>query len=317
MSKNPVAPRHIRFVFALIAMAGASGACTLEIHEPSDALKTDPTKVRAVGSMKDAKGYHICNVVMLAADIAVTDKHCIKPESQTISIYKPDGTQATSTFKVMMENSEDFALAFSTSVPDWYKADHAQQAADQAILKLDKPIADKGATMQVIYESQLDWQPLGDTNLKVADIKFAGHNRVRMLRSNAVPRDTDRTRLLIFDCKIIKSPLLDMVIAHTCPSKGGSSGGALYKEGAKGEFMLVALHTGSVNPNADFTKDQPHNMVAFEYIPLLRRLQNGFDLELFDMSGGREFPERLIKTGVLVTPLVDACRLTRNDCKIP
>lgn len=308
----------VRILFALV-MAGSTAACTSETPEPSDALKADPLSVRAVGSMKDSKGHHICNVVMLAPDIAATDVHCIKGKdtSLTVSIYKPDGTQATSGFKVMMEGSEAFALAFSTNVPDIYKAGHAELASDQAILKLDKPIADEGAIMQVTYASELDWQPLADTNLMVADIKFAAHNGVRMLKPDAAPRNTDRTRLLTFDCKIVKSPYLDMVISHTCPTKGGSSGGALYKKGPKGEFMLVALHTGTVSPIPNPDNNPPYHMIAFEYIQIPSRLNNGFSLELYDMSGGRELPERNIKTGVIITPLVDGCRLSLTGCKIP
>jgi hypothetical protein len=316
MRGNPVASQPVRVLFALV-MAGTAAACTSETPEPSDALKAANLSVRAVGSMRDAKGQHMCNVVMLAPDIAATDAHCIKPERQTIRIFKPDGSEATSTFTVLMQSSEAFARAFSTDTPELYKADHAEIAADQAILKLDKPVADAGATMQVAYESVLDWQPLAGTTLQVADVKFAAHNRVRMIRTDEAPRDTDRTRLLLFDCKLIKSKLLDMVVAHTCPSKGGSSGGALYKEGPKGEFMLVALHTGNLSQAPDLTKNPPFNLVAFEYIPFLRHMENGFDLELYDMSGGRELTDRRIKTGVLVTPLADACRLTKNDCKIP
>lgn len=316
MSRSSLASRPIRVAFALV-MAGAAAGCSSETPEPSDALKADNLSVRAVGSLRNTKGHHMCNVVMLAADIAATDAHCVTPEAHSIRIYKPDGTEAISTFKLLMQNTEAFVLAYSTDTPDLYKPDHTTSATDQAILKLDTPIADDGATMQVLYAGNMDWQPLGDTTLKMADIKFAAHNSVRMLRTDAPPRDTDRTRLLTFDCKIIASSLLDMVVAHTCPTKGGSSGGALYKQGPKGEFMLVALHTGTLGTGAELNRTPPYNMVAFEYEPLLRHMDNGFSLEIYDFSAGQKVEERRIKTGVLVTPLVDACRLTNANCKIP
>lgn len=289
--------------FATVALA----ACDTERPSlPSDIFKIDPASTREVGLLLNKKGDPICNIAVLASDVVVTDKHCIDGGGVTVSVLQKDGRYATSPFTILLEGSRPWVDTVSRNTPQIFANDHAEIAIDQAILKLEKPIGDKDALAKVTDPASLTWTQLDDTNLQVTDIKMTAYD---------VGAKGTKKALLSFDCKLVRSPLLDIVVSTNCPMKGGSSGGSLHARGPKGEFLLVALARGFNSFVVPENAANPVNMVGFEFLPVLK--MDNFSLELFDITDGKKFPERAARTAVLVAPLAEECRKSKAGCNIP